>query len=82
VALAVCRHHQPAEPGDTATLADVVHVADSVAHALDLSRVPGEAVPEIGMQAWNRLGLEADRWLTIFRDVEEGVGALCQALDI
>ncbi|MBI3368004.1 MAG: HDOD domain-containing protein [Burkholderiales bacterium] len=79
------RHHHgpPAAPGNApSTLADVVHVADAVAHGLDLVGVPDEAVPETLLPSWNRLALAAAPWQRIFSHTEEGVELLCEALDL
>lgn len=57
--LAIARHHSPA--GELAdSLADVVHIADSFAHALGLSGMPGEMVMPIDRTAWERLGLDGE----------------------
>jgi putative nucleotidyltransferase with HDIG domain len=83
---AVRAHHAPrtapAAAGACATLADVVHVADAVAHALDLSGAPDEAVPEIDLVTWGRLGLEPAACFAIFKQAEEGVHALGQAFGL
>ncbi len=56
---AVERHHRvnPATPDAPADMADVVHVADAIAHALDLAGDPDARVPSPASGAWQRLGL-------------------------
>ncbi len=80
---AIAVHHapSPATPADgPVTLADIVHVADAIAHALDLEGDPDEAVPALGSAAWRRVGLSADEALALFHDVEDGVRVLSKSL--
>ncbi|MFM2119905.1 MAG: hypothetical protein RL722_1373, partial [Pseudomonadota bacterium] len=63
-------------------LADIVHLADAVAHALDLGRAPHELVPELDEAAWDRVGLEVDEAQTLFSYAERGVTALGLALGL
>jgi putative nucleotidyltransferase with HDIG domain len=60
IADAVERHHRvnPAVPKVPADMADVVHVADVLAHALDLTDDPNAMVPPPDAAAWQRLGLD------------------------
>ena len=59
IAAAVERHHQvnPGAPGLPADMADVIHIADGLAHALDLAGDPDAMVPPPASAAWQRLGL-------------------------
>lgn len=71
-------HHNPgvsAEP-----LAMVVHVADAIAHALDLSDDPDDLVPEVSDQSLQMLGLDAQCLIAIFQDVEKKFEATCSVL--
>lgn len=55
IVAAIAWHHTPSavvEPG-AAALAAVVHVADAIAHAMDLSADPLEAVPPVDGSAWS-----------------------------
>lgn len=59
---AVERHHTvnpgaPGVAGVAADMADVVHVADAMAHALDLAGAADALVPPPAAAAWQRLGL-------------------------
>lgn len=54
---AIAAHHEPAETGELG-LADVVHVADAIAHALDLCGEAREVVPDIRTSAWDKLRLD------------------------
>jgi putative nucleotidyltransferase with HDIG domain len=84
VAAAVREHHHPAPAaaGAPPTMTEVVHVADAIAHALDLSGAPDEAVPEIDLAAWGRLGLQPASCFAIFKQAEAGVEALGQAFGL
>ncbi len=56
----IARHHAPGESGDGT--AGLVHVADVMAHALDLTGVQYDLVPALDAAAWNRLGLDWARF--------------------
>ncbi|NRF71820.1 HDOD domain-containing protein [Aquincola sp. S2] len=86
---AVRHHHRPPLPASAkgaspprADLADVAHLADAVAHALDLSEAEDEAVPQVDLAAWGRLGLKPAQFHKIFQQTEQGVAALGQALGL
>jgi putative nucleotidyltransferase with HDIG domain len=80
VQAAIAAHHQP-EPSDSdASMADVIHVADAMAHALDLAGDAHEAVPDVDPQAWQRLGLTTEQAAPLLQRIEQGVLALCNAL--
>jgi putative nucleotidyltransferase with HDIG domain len=84
------RHHhappssprQPDAQAPRAALADVVHLADAVAHGLDLSDDESEAVPQVDLAAWGRLELSPTQFHRIFEQTEQGVAALGQALGL
>lgn len=83
VVQAVALHHTPS-PGDDgrASLSDIVHVADAIAHALDLNGDPGERVPPLDAAAWDRLGLPTRVLLPALRATERGVAELSLALGV
>lgn len=66
---AIAFHHAPDMPG-AGFLATIVHVANAVAHALDLAGDVDEQVPAISSVAWTALGLSEDAWLHVFRETE------------
>ena len=71
-------HHNPgvcAEP-----LAMVVHIADAIAHALDLSQDPEDLVPEVSDRNLQMLGMNAQRLAAVFRDVEKNFEAASSVL--
>lgn len=71
-------HHQPPEDG-SAPLADLVHVADCVAHGLGLEGRADESVPSLALHSWRRLDMEEPQWFRLFADVESEHAVLCQA---
>lgn len=83
VARAIAEHHDL--PGVDAghgrpTIAEIVHVADAVAHALDLAGDPHEMVPPVHSRSWQRIALSPTQYAEVFEHTERGVAALGQAL--
>jgi putative nucleotidyltransferase with HDIG domain len=72
-------HHEP-PAASSATIVDIVHVADNVSHALNLAQDPAEIVPELDAAAWNRMGLSQAQWFTVFENTEAELDGLCEAL--
>ena len=66
---AIARHHEPdVEGGDT--VAAVVHVADTIAHALDFSDDENDLVPPLSMAVWSSLELSPNDVIRVFRETE------------
>jgi putative nucleotidyltransferase with HDIG domain len=82
VSQAIQRHHQADCGSDTApvSLTDIVHSADGIVHALDLSGLPGELVPRLGLCAWQRLNVGPEGFLRIFERTARSFDAMCRAL--
>ena len=78
---AIRLHHEP-PASSQATVVDIVHVADSIAHALDLAGDPNEMVPPLDATAWNRTGLSEGQALLLLQDTESEVDGLCEALAV
>ncbi len=57
---AMAQHHAPEEAVDKNTA--LIHVADIMAHALDLTQVADDLVPRLSASAWNQLGLDWTRF--------------------
>lgn len=76
----IAQHHRPSEEGETLSLLDLVHVADNIAHALDLSRQASDLVPPLSMAAWRRLDLSDAEQRQVFAQTEARHAALCHAL--
>jgi putative nucleotidyltransferase with HDIG domain len=67
--LAIGGHHDPEAPG-AGFLAAIIHVADAIVHALDLSQVEDDLVPPVSTVAWTALGLDEEVYLQLFRETE------------
>lgn len=76
---AVVGHHAPAT-ATAASLADLVHVADIVAHALGLAGHGDEAVPPLDRTAWMRLDLQPQAWAGTFPEILHSFEETCQIL--
>lgn len=80
IARAVALHHSLAVADGAASLTDVVHVADVLAHALDLADDPDERVPVLDALSWGRLGLDAGRVKSLLPGIEVEHGGYCALL--
>lgn len=67
--LAIAGHHAPEAAGASA-LAAIVHVADAVVHALDLTAATDDLVPRVSPAAWATVGLDDHACLQLFRETE------------
>jgi len=67
--LAIGGHHDPEAPG-AGFLAAIIHVADAIVHALDLTQVEDDLVPPVSTVAWTALGLDKAVYLQLFRETE------------
>ena len=66
---AIASHHDPDAPG-AGLLATLVHVANAIAHALDLAGEEHDVVPTVSAAAWTTLGLTEEAYLHVFRETE------------
>lgn len=81
VVQAIAVHHSPGAPAaGVDNLSACVHVANAVAHALDVAKLAHELVPSIDPLAWQRVALTDEDFLSLFAETEAGVQALCAAL--
>lgn len=69
---AVAEHHGPAS-----ALADLIHVADALAHALGLACLADEMVMPVEPAAWQRLGLDATKLAGIPGMIEQEMEDTC-----
>jgi putative nucleotidyltransferase with HDIG domain len=58
----------------------VVHIAESLAHALDLADQDDELVPAVDDAAWDRMGLDAAAFKRVCRNMEAEFETACQIL--
>jgi putative nucleotidyltransferase with HDIG domain len=66
---AIAHHHDPETQG-AGFLATIVHVANAIAHGLDLANEEEELVPAVSSVAWTALGLSEEAYLHVFRETE------------
>lgn len=71
---AIGHHHAPG--GDLPRVADCVHVAHAMAHALDVAGLPHELVPTLDPGAWARVAPDDERLLAVLEEAESGVRVL------
>lgn len=76
---AIESHHDRAH-GTMPSLAGLVHIADAIAHGLDLSGIDDDIVPPVSAETWNSLGLSQDIADGIFCETEAQFEEACQIL--
>lgn len=76
---AIRGHHAP-EDKELNSVASIIHVANSIVHALDLSESEDDLVPPISQFAWDILGLSEEAYLAIFHETELRFNAMNQIL--
>jgi len=77
VARAVALHHAP---DGGMGLVDVVHVANILAHALDLAGDPQARVPPLNPEAWRHLGLDQAALKALLPGIEQEHESYCALL--
>jgi len=75
-----CHHELPAHK--TTTLADVVHVADNMTHALDLSGQAEDMVPPLSLAAWQRVALTPQQVQRTFERTERQARSVRESLTV
>jgi putative nucleotidyltransferase with HDIG domain len=76
---AIVGHHEP-EKIDDDSLAAIVHVADAITHALDLSANEDDLVPAMSMVAWKKLGMDEKICMHAFKQTLEQFEGLSRLL--
>jgi putative nucleotidyltransferase with HDIG domain len=66
---AIIGHHDSQETSSR-SLASIIHVADAITHALDLSQIEEDLVPPLSMDAWKSLGMDEKTCMRIFKQTE------------
>lgn len=81
VVIAIEQHHAPQDSGtDRPGLGDIVHVADAIAHGLDLGHQPWQWIPTVAVHCWSRLALPTATVHALMQSTGEQVNGLCEAL--
>ncbi|MET0963634.1 MAG: HDOD domain-containing protein [Noviherbaspirillum sp.] len=76
---AIADHHAPMQQ-DLGGIPSIVHVADAIAHALDLCAQEDDLVPHIDEEAWKSLKIGPAEIHSVFRETEAGFESACQIL--
>jgi putative nucleotidyltransferase with HDIG domain len=76
---AVAEHHR-IDGSEAMSLALLVHAANTIAHALDLSEDPDDLAPPMAHAVWSALGLQDAEWSTLFHDIEASYAEMSQIL--
>jgi putative nucleotidyltransferase with HDIG domain len=76
---AVAGHHQPQGP-DSISLPLLIHVADTLSHALDLAGAQDDQVPPLSQQTWRMLALSDAACMAVFAETETTFQDMCQVL--
>jgi putative nucleotidyltransferase with HDIG domain len=74
---AVTEHHAPAS-ATAGSLANLIHVADAMAHGLGLNHSPDEMVMPVDHTAWQRLKLDSDKIAHVLPQIVAGMDEACQ----
>ena len=80
IVLAIGNHHALPGQSDGAVLASVVHVANTLAHALESGEPGCASAPALCGQTWPDSGLSTDVWTRIVCETETQTQAICTAL--
>jgi len=73
-------HHHDADQENDGMLTAIVHIADVMAHALDLSQDEEALVPVISSYAWDKLKLTQEISARVFKETEKQFEEICQIL--
>lgn len=76
---AVAEHHQ-IDGSEAMSLALLVHAANTIAHALDLSEDADDLAPPMEHAVWSALNLPDADWSPLFREIETTYAEMSQIL--
>lgn len=76
---AVAQHHDPAS-AEADSMANLIHVADVTAHALDLSHLVEEYVTPLDPVAWERIHGDWQTYRKALPQIEKSFAETCQSL--
>jgi len=77
---AVAFHHEPSRAADHATEASVVHLADIVAHAMELGSGGDTRVPPLDGAAWEHVGLSPGVLAAVLEEIDRQMAAATNLL--
>jgi putative nucleotidyltransferase with HDIG domain len=78
---AIGNHHAP-KIQDQGDIPGIVHLADAIAHALDLSGQQDDLVPPVLETAWNSLNIGHNSLRTVFRETESEFEEACHIFTV
>lgn len=76
---AIARHHEP-QGAVANSLTGIVHLANAIAHALDLAGNANEAIPRLDAVVWATACLTMTDFHDVFVEVEEQFEGVCDSL--
>lgn len=78
---AIGGHHQPDRPG-LGFLATIIHVANGIAHVLNVTATPDHSTPEISALSWESLGLDQNGLDQVLEEAAREFSKLRQQVDL
>lgn len=79
IAQSMALHHRMSDP-HAGSMVQLVHVADAVAHALNLDAASSSAVPPVHDSAWEALNIDWDNVSCLFPVIEKRYRQTCDSL--
>lgn len=76
---AIAGHYRP-ENQKVHSLASIVHIANAIVHALDLSHRQDDLVPPVSATSWDDLGLSEETYMHVFHETEIMFEDVCRVL--
>ncbi|GGI18752.1 MAG: HDOD domain-containing protein [Oxalicibacterium faecigallinarum] len=76
---AIAGHYRP-ENQKVHSLASIVHIANAIVRALDLSHQENDLVPPVSATSWDDLGLSDETYLHVFHETEIMFEDVCRVL--
>jgi HD-like signal output (HDOD) protein len=74
-------HHNPTLAADNADAVAIIHLADVICKAIGFGKSGDDKVPLISEHAWNELGLSADLFPTLLKEVDDEIEKALVFLD-
>jgi putative nucleotidyltransferase with HDIG domain len=65
------RLHHEVPAGAGRSVLDVLHLADNIVHALDVTHEPDDMVPTLSLGVWERLGVSVGELQQVFAQIEQ-----------
>jgi HD-like signal output (HDOD) protein len=76
---AVAYHHHPLSAGVYQLESSVVHLADYLAHAIEMGNSGEKFVPPLNAKAWERVGLSSNILESVVRSIDEQIETVQEA---